>query len=123
RLFEANPGVKHTFVTFRSVPSKELTNSSLLRAHALRVMTMVDKCVSRLDELDKVEETMKSLGNRHTKYQVMPEHVDLMGPHFVQAIQKCMESEWNKETEDAWYQMFKLMTFYMKEGLKYHEKA
>ncbi|KAK6175298.1 hypothetical protein SNE40_013789 [Patella caerulea] len=117
-FFEANPEVKHMFVSFRSVPIADLRQSSLLRAHALRVMSMVEKCVTRLDELDKIEETMKNLGQRHLKFDAVPENIDLMGPHFVQAIRKCMEADWNKETEEAWFQLFKLMTYYMKEGWK-----
>ncbi|ESP02520.1 hypothetical protein LOTGIDRAFT_63395, partial [Lottia gigantea] len=117
-LFESHPDIKHAFVSFRGLQPKELNNSSVLRAHALRVMTTVDKCLFRFDNLEKVEELMKSLGCRHGQsYQVVHQHLDLMAPHFNYAIKHNLKDQWSPELESAWDKLFKLMIHYMKSGM------
>ncbi|KAK6176944.1 hypothetical protein SNE40_015145 [Patella caerulea] len=117
-LFENHPDIKHTFVSFRGLQPSELNNSSILRAHAMRLMTSVDKCLSRFDNMEKMEDMMKGLGERHaTNYQVCPEHLDLMAPHFNYAIKNNLKNQWTPELEEAWDTLFKLMTYYMKEGM------
>ncbi|WAR15138.1 CYGB1-like protein [Mya arenaria] len=85
-LFETHPEVHDAFMSFRAVTTSELEYNAILRAHALRVMGIVDKCIYRLDNRDKLRELMTELGIRHKNYSVKIEFIHLMGPQFISSI-------------------------------------
>lgn len=76
-LFETHPEVHDAFMSFRAINTTELEYNAILRAHALRVMGTVDKCIYRLDNRDKLRELMTELGIRHKNYTVKVEFIDV----------------------------------------------
>lgn len=76
-LFETHPEVHDAFMSFRAINTTELEYNAILRAHALRVMGTVDKCIYRLDNRDKLRELMTELGIRHKNYTVKIEFIDV----------------------------------------------
>lgn len=64
-------------MSFRAINTTELEYNAILRAHALRVMGTVDKCIYRLDNRDKLRELMTELGIRHKNYTVKVEFIDV----------------------------------------------
>ncbi|KAL4221457.1 hypothetical protein ACF0H5_019714 [Mactra antiquata] len=116
-LFETHPEVQNVFMSFRSKDTSDLEYNHILRAHALRVMGTVDKCIYRLDNRDKLRDLMMDLGIRHKNYTVKIEYIDLMGPQFISSIKPHLENMWTEEHERAWENLFQLMCYYMKKGM------
>ena len=56
RLFETRPDAKELFVPFKHLSSEDMKHSTHLRAHALRVMGTVEKCLARIEEPEKLDE-------------------------------------------------------------------
>ncbi len=77
RLFESRPEAKQLFVPFRHLSSEDMKHSTLLRAHALRVMGTVEKCLARIEEPEKLDELLHTLGRKHSSYNVKSEFVDV----------------------------------------------
>lgn len=116
-LFETHPEVQDVFMSFRTKNTSDLEYNHILRAHALRVMGTVDKCIFRLDNRDKLRDLMMDLGIRHQNYSVKIEYIDLMGPQFISSIKPHLENMWTEEHERAWENLFQLMCYYMKKGM------
>ncbi|XP_045163875.2 cytoglobin-1-like isoform X1 [Mercenaria mercenaria] len=116
-LFETHPEVQDVFMSFRTKDVSDLEYNKILRAHALRVMGTVDKCIYRLDNRDKLQDLMMALGMRHVNYSVKIQYIDLMGPQFISSIKPHLENMWTEEHERAWKNLFQLMCYYMKKGM------
>ncbi|WAR15135.1 CYGB1-like protein [Mya arenaria] len=116
-LFETHPDVHDAFMSFRAVNTSDLEYNAILRAHALRVMGTVDKCIYRLDNREKFGEIMTELGIRHKNYSVKIEFIDLIGIQFISSIKPHLETVWTGEHEKAWDHLFMLMCYYMKKGM------
>ncbi|KAH3828343.1 myoglobin-like [Dreissena polymorpha] len=116
-LFETHPEVHDAFMSFRAINTSELEYNAILRQHALRVMGTVDKCITRLDNREKLRELMAELGIRHKNYSVKIEFIDLMGPQFISSIKPHLHHIWTEEHERAWENLFRLMCYHMKKGM------
>ena len=76
-MFETHPEVQDAFMSFRTLETSQLEYNTILRAHALRVMGTVDKCINRLDHRQKLQDLMTELGIRHKNYTVKMEYIDV----------------------------------------------
>ncbi|XP_041378366.1 neuroglobin-1-like [Gigantopelta aegis] len=112
-LFEANPEFQESFILFRGLTHKEMKYSVVLKDHALRVMGIVEKCINRLDDVEKIKNIMTSLGKKHAGYCVQKQYIDLMCPQFISSLQQ-MQGDWTDEHTDAWKALFGLITYHMK---------
>lgn len=117
-LFETHPEVEDVFMSFRNNSSSEQEYQHIIRAHALRVMGTVDKCIYRLNNRDKLRELMFGLGKRHKNYNMKTDQIELMGPQFITSIKPHLENMWTKEHEHAWENLFLLMCYHMKKGMR-----
>ncbi|XP_071110294.1 neuroglobin-like [Haliotis cracherodii] len=122
KLFETHPDVQDAFLPFRGLSTTDMEQSAILRAHALRVMMTVDKCLNRIDSPSKVEGLMGELGRRHLNYNIKPEYIDMMGEQFIYALRTNLDDRWSPELEKAWIALFNMMKFYMRRGLTEKQK-
>ena len=76
-MFESRPEIKETFESFKGKDVDELHNTGLLRKHALRVMSTIDKCISRLDEQSSMTSTLRKIGVHHMQYKVPVEYLEV----------------------------------------------
>ncbi|KAL3861067.1 hypothetical protein ACJMK2_007153 [Sinanodonta woodiana] len=121
RLFETHPEVHDAFLPFRSLSMSDMEQSAILRSHALRVMAMVDKGISRLDNPEKFFIVMEELGTRHTNYNATEEYIDLMGEQFIHALKPHLTDQWSEAHEKAFSDLFHIMAYYMKRGMEKRE--
>lgn len=121
-LFETHPEVQDSFLPFRQLSKTDLELSAILRSHSLRVMGTVDKCIARASKPEKLRELMSALGQRHTNYNAQIDFIDMVGQQFVYAIEPHLKDAWSKEMSDAWLKLFRVMTYYMRVGMKSSEK-
>ena len=77
RLFEKYPDMQQIFIPFRGLTAEELRNCDKLRQHGLRVMGTVDKCVARIDKLEKLEKLLHELGNKHVVFNIKTDYLDV----------------------------------------------
>jgi len=68
-------------MSHRAENTTEQEYNAILRQHALRVMGIVDKCISRLHQPDKLSDLMTELGIRHKQYNVNIEFLDVSIAH------------------------------------------
>ncbi|KAL8613604.1 hypothetical protein ACOMHN_022023 [Nucella lapillus] len=117
RLFETHPDVQDAFLPFRRQKLDDLKHSHELKSHALRVMGTVEKCLSRIDEPEKLEALLHDLGAKHLIYNARIDYIDLIGPQFICAVQPAMGDLWTSEIESAWADLFRLISHIMKEAM------
>ena len=77
RLFETHPDIQDVFTPFRGMTKEEMKHSSSLRAHALRVMSAVEKLLARINDMDKVEQLLYEMGQRHMMYDAKVDYIDV----------------------------------------------
>ncbi|CAC5368102.1 uncharacterized protein LOC127738201 [Mytilus californianus] len=119
KLFETHPDVQEVFMPFKGMTKEDLQYSNQLKTHALRVMGTVDKCLARIDDKKKVQEMLHDLGSRHAMYNAKVDYIDLIGPQFIWAIQPALKEQWNSEVEEAWSDLFKLISQLMKTAMTF----
>ena len=81
RLFETHPDIQDVFTPFRGMTKEEMKHSSSLRAHALRVMSAVEKLLARINDMDKVEQLLYEMGQRHMMYDAKVDYIDVSTYH------------------------------------------
>ncbi|XP_042206135.1 leghemoglobin 49-like, partial [Homarus americanus] len=118
RLFETHPDVQEVFTPFRGLPMEEVQQSKELRSHALRVMGFVEKAVRRLDQPEKLVPLIQECGRNHCHYGAQVQHIELVGPQFLQAIKPALEDQWTEEVEVAWGLLMMNIAYVMKTAMK-----
>ncbi|XP_068194968.1 x globin [Antennarius striatus] len=122
RLFETHPECKDVFFLFRDVEDLEgLRSSRELRAHGLRVMSFIEKCVARLDQQERLEALAVELGKSHYHYNAPPKYYSYVGAEFICAVQPILKDGWTAELEEAWKTLFVYVTSLMRRG--YQEES
>lgn len=121
KLFETHPETLRPFIQeVYSLKELELNEwyREKLRVHALRVMSVVEKTIHRLNEEVKAGQILIGYGRHHMEYGATLSMLDLMGKCFVISIQPTLEdaSCWSRAVEASWVQMFRFITFFMKVG-------
>ncbi|KAL3861268.1 hypothetical protein ACJMK2_007311 [Sinanodonta woodiana] len=112
-MFEEHPEIQHIFASFRNRKLEEIQKSSLLRAHAMRVMGTVDRCILCLDGGETIEDIMKELGHVHFQYKLNMNQLKIICPQFLKAVRPYLEGTWSSEVEDAWNKFFDIILTYM----------
>ena len=77
RLFETHPDVQDVFMPYKGLSQEDLSHSSTLRDHALRVMGTVEKCLARINEPKKLTDMLHDLGARHVMYTAKVDYIDV----------------------------------------------
>ncbi|CAL1531035.1 unnamed protein product [Lymnaea stagnalis] len=116
-LFNTHPDAIDSFLAFKDKTVQDLERSAVLKAHALRVMQTVDKCISRLDKLDKMAALLMQLGRRHVGYQANIKLIPIIGKQFMAAIEPKMASTWSCEMKAAWEGLFAIINYHMRLGI------
>ncbi|XP_052820396.1 uncharacterized protein LOC128246245 [Mya arenaria] len=116
-MFENRPELIEIFANFRGRDIGDLQRSGLIRQHALKVMGTIDKCISRIDEPENLAKLLIETGALHRKYNVPPDLIQIIFPHFLNAIKPHIEDYWTEDIATAWKTLFRIMTHYMKIGM------
>ncbi|KAA8582324.1 hypothetical protein FQN60_009064 [Etheostoma spectabile] len=102
RLFETHPECKDVFFLFRDVEDLErLRTSRELRAHGLRVMSLIEKSVARLDQLERLEALALELGKSHYHYNAPPKYYSTMFQLVTSLMKHGYEEESNRQSHLA----------------------
>ena len=69
--------MQQIFIPFRGLTADELRNCDKLRQHGLRVMNTVDKCISRIDKPERLENILHELGHKHVTFNIKTDYLDV----------------------------------------------
>ncbi|XP_052766614.1 cytoglobin-1-like [Mya arenaria] len=117
RLFEKYPDVQQLFVHFRGLSSDELRNNIKLRDHGLRVLNTLEKCISRVDEPERLEKLLFDLGQKHSMYNIKVEYLYLLVPQMQQALMPVLEDRWTYLVESSWSAFLRYIIHIMAEAM------
>lgn len=91
-LFAAHPEALGLFSKFKDETPWQ--KSASFKAHALRVMTMIDTALQMLAvELDKLVSVLTKLGSAHIGYGAEAEHYDWVGAALVETLQSALGAD------------------------------
>jgi hemoglobin-like flavoprotein len=97
RLFEIAPELQPVFKTH---PKEQ----------ALRLTNMVTNMVSRIQHLDEIIDDIRALASRHSVYGVQTVYYRVFGAALIWTIQQMMDTRWNDELEEAWIDVYSLIS-------------
>ncbi|XP_045163840.2 uncharacterized protein LOC123528166 [Mercenaria mercenaria] len=117
-MFESQPQLIETFGKFKGKNISALRESGLLQQHALRVMAIIDKCITRLNQPSNMMYILREVGHLHKKYKVQPDDIQIILPHFLSAMKPYIQENWCEELEDAWITFLSLIFYHMREGMQ-----
>ncbi|CAG5121683.1 unnamed protein product, partial [Candidula unifasciata] len=116
-LFHTHPDSIDSFMAFKDKAVEDIEKSAVLKAHALRVMQTVDKCITRLDDVDKMATILCQLGRRHVGYKANASLVPMIGKQFISAIEPKMADKWSDEVGKAWDCLFNIINYNLRRGM------
>ena len=81
-------------------------------------MNVVHEMVTIIDNLDYLLARLTRLGLFHVKNNVPHQYLDIMGPIFCNAVRPILlhHDIWSPDVEEAWMEIFKILTTIMKKG-------
>ncbi|MFD0595114.1 globin domain-containing protein [Catellatospora coxensis] len=89
RIFLNNPGVRDMFPVTMDV-------------QRARLLGAIVTAVQSVDDPDRFDEYLRSLGRDHRKFQVVPEHYEVVGAALLEAMRTFAGPEWSYEYDQAW---------------------
>ncbi|ELU06021.1 hypothetical protein CAPTEDRAFT_188542 [Capitella teleta] len=117
RMFEAFPGIKESFGPLSSMVPEDHRYRKEISEHGVRVLNTVDTILRLRHDPDKTIETLHDLGGKHISFNAKVDYIDLLGQHFLFAMEPVLKQHWTPEVEQAWADLFRLMSHVMKEGM------
>ncbi|XP_018542278.2 neuroglobin-like [Lates calcarifer] len=123
RLFETHPECKDVFLMFRDLDDPEALKASRdLRAHGLRIMSVIEKIVARIDQDERVDQLILDLGRKHYHYKALPKYFTFVGAEFIRAVQPVLRERWSPDLEEAWKTLFLYISSTMRRGFRQEEE-
>lgn len=83
-----------------------------------RLLGALVQIVTDVDDLDKLAAFLSALGRDHRKFDVRPEHYDLVGQALLASLEHFAGDLWTPEVKEAWAGAYALAAQVMQEGAK-----
>ena len=103
-LFAAAPSVRPLFAG---------TDMRRQKAMLLSALVLLRKS---LRDLERIDPTLRALGERHVAYGAQPEHYPVVGSALITAMAEVAGDAWRPEYEHAWSVAFDVVTAEMLSG-------
>lgn len=84
-LFSTHPLAKDSFLKFKDSSLEELSQSLLLKSHILKVTSVVNKCIHRLENPEAVASIAVEIGISHVHSNATEEYLNTLKDSFVTA--------------------------------------
>lgn len=97
RLFEAYPETRVLFA------------ETDISAQAHKLAATLAIVVTSVEKGENVVPALRTLGERHRTYGVLPEHYPLVGKLLLEVLQDTLGSQWTPAYQEAWSQAFEFM--------------
>jgi hemoglobin-like flavoprotein len=89
KLFTDNPRIRNLFPQDMTAQNKKLTD-------------MLTSIITSIDRIDGLKKDIDDMARRHVKYNVKPEHYDLVGKSLLWTLEQGLGSDWNQDVKNAW---------------------
>lgn len=120
RIFEIAPGAKALFEFAKDHGDNDETLYSNPRflAHARRVVKMLDVAVDMLGpDLGPVSHALRTLGDRHATYGVIPEHYPIIGQALLSTLETALGTSWTPRVQEGWEAIYGYVSSTMLAGV------
>jgi hemoglobin-like flavoprotein len=107
RLFYLDPSLRSLFKEDLTVQSEKL-------------VAMITFIVHKLRRIDDVMDEIRSLGQRHTNYNVKKEHFQTVGQALLWMLEKNLHNRWNEELKNAWKAVYDVLATTMMRGFEHN---
>jgi NAD(P)H-flavin reductase/hemoglobin-like flavoprotein len=81
-----------------------------------RLLGAIVTAVQSLDDPERFEEYLRSLGRDHRKFHVHPEHYDVVGGALIEALRAFAGELWSVEYDQAWRDAYQVIARKMQAG-------
>lgn len=71
-------------------------------AQAQKLVAMLERIVSGLDDPENLHHEFMLMGRRHVGYGALEEHYDAVGAALLRTLHEGLGEHWRPEIEDAW---------------------
>jgi NAD(P)H-flavin reductase/hemoglobin-like flavoprotein len=103
RIFLADPGLRELFPVDMTAPRSRLLSS---------LVTVMQT----IDDPQRFDEYLKTLGRDHRKFHVVPEHYGIVGTALLDALRVYAGQQWSIEYDQAWRDAYDAMATRMLGG-------
>ncbi|ELT94512.1 hypothetical protein CAPTEDRAFT_227018 [Capitella teleta] len=117
RMFESYPDLKSAFGPLRHMNKKDAGYEDVLRAHGIRVLSIVEQVLSKRHNMEEVLSILHDLGRKHLTFSAKVEYIDIVSQMFLFAIESALKEKWNNSTEKSWGEIIRFVTYVMKETM------
>jgi hemoglobin-like flavoprotein len=111
-----------TFYTtlFARYPEVEpLFANTLMAEQGQKLFKSLVLVVDNLQQPDVLATALRSLGSRHIKYGVLPQHYPMIGAALLESFALHLQSDWTPEVKQEWQDAYAAVTQLMLEGADY----
>ncbi|CAL1542121.1 unnamed protein product, partial [Lymnaea stagnalis] len=105
RFFNTHPEAQDSFLVFKDIPREELSQSIKLKEHGLKVTSVVDRCVNRLDDPNAMKNIATQLGKYHERGLLL-KYQTALRDSYIDAIKMRSTIVWNSKCQEAWITFF-----------------
>ncbi len=109
-LFALDPDLQSMFKTDMQTQSE-------------RLIRAIGMAISKLDDTDTLLPILRSLGQRHVGYGVLPRHYDSVGAALLQTLQQGLAADFTPAVRQAWMETYALIARVMIEAAEELEAA
>ena len=102
---------------FELAPEARALFGEDIATQARRTIAAVKFAVDGLRDLDRVAPYLVSLGNRHARYGVVPEHFDVVGAALMWTLEQGLGAAFTEPVADAWGVVWQILVDTMTIGL------
>ncbi|MEJ3742291.1 globin domain-containing protein [Actinomycetes bacterium KLBMP 9797] len=96
RIFLSNPHLRNLFPVQMDV-------------QRARLLGAIVTAVQTLDDPDRFDDYLRSLGRDHRKFHVQPEHYEVVGGALLEALRTFAGQAWGVEYEQAWTDAYQVI--------------
>ena len=89
RIFLKNPAIRDMFPMTMDV-------------QRARLLGAIVTAIQAVDDPDRFDEYLRALGRDHRKFQVVPEHYEVVGAALIESLRTFARDEWTYEYDQAW---------------------
>lgn len=79
-------------------------------AQAQKLIALITFAVHKLNTINEIVSDVQSLGRRHQKYNVKPEHYAIVAEALLWTLEKSLKEKWNEEMKEAWVTVYTLLS-------------
>ncbi|CAH8574423.1 unnamed protein product [Heterobilharzia americana] len=118
-IFEQHSDFRDAFTEFRRNKFADVKHDPAMQVHGLRVLSIMDKLVTRLPKTDDIERQLMAIGAKHCRYVPTIGLISSVSDQLWGAIEPVLKEEglWTDSLADTWRTVLDYLTKTVRYGL------